>query len=57
MKDIYRKPSGICLACGKPTKLLCHEGCGAKMAEILHKKPTRNRKKIPNYGATYRWPK
>lgn len=25
-----RKPTGICFACGKPTRLLVHQGCGAK---------------------------
>lgn len=25
-----RKPTGICFACGRPTHLLVHQGCGAK---------------------------
>ena len=26
----FRKPTGLCRTCGKPTRLLIHQGCGPK---------------------------
>lgn len=43
-----RKPTGICFACGKPTRLLIHQGCGAKDSTP---KDLRNRAKAKaNYA-------
>ncbi len=26
----FRRPSGLCFACGRPTRLLVHQGCGGR---------------------------
>lgn len=32
--DIYKKKTGICFICGKPTKLLIHNECGKSVDKL-----------------------